>query len=165
MKMIHDNSLGFSLIELVVVLAIAGILLSIVALNFNDWQRKAKIEQAAHEMYANLNELRQQTMTRKGLHTATIDSNKYVFRQLTSAADDGNSATSIILDKSVVYTLADTAETPLSGLVVTFDVLGYSNNTTIVIGPVNSSAAVNCIRVHTARINLGKMNGGTCEFQ
>lgn len=157
---------GFSLVELIVVIAIISILLSIVTLNFNEWQKKNMIERYATMLYTDLNGLRQRAMTRKMAHNVTLDNFKYVFRQFSSAADDGNATSSKILDKSSEYVLTDTTGAPLSNLVISFDIQGYTNNNaTIVIGPVDSLASTNCLRIHTARINIGKMTGGACVFK
>lgn len=151
--------------ELVVVIAIMGTLLSIVAINFNAWQRKAFIERYTSELCTDLNGLRQRAMTRKMTHDATLNGSRYVFRQFTSAADNGNAASSRIFDKTVGVALFDKSGASLN-LLITFDSLGYTNsNTTIVVGSVDSPASINCLSVHTARINIGKMDGGDCVFR
>jgi prepilin-type N-terminal cleavage/methylation domain-containing protein len=50
---------GFSIIELVVVVGIIGLLLSIVSINFGQWQLKSNIERQANEMYMEIAEARQ----------------------------------------------------------------------------------------------------------
>ena len=166
MKSPHSNENGFSLTELIVIMGLISILLSIATINFNQWQNKAFIERDTRELQASLTDLRQKAMTRKLVHTATINAGNYLFKQFTSASDDGNATKDTIQTKVAGIPLSNASGTPWSNLVITFDDRGYtSDNATIVVGPADSFAAVNCLVVSTARINLGKMNGGKCEFQ
>lgn len=159
------NNIGFALTELIVVIALIGIVLAIATLNFKEWQDKARIESNLRELHTDITQLRQRSMTHKIEHNITINGNNYVFRQFSSAADNGLAATSIILNKTFSYNLTDTSGNALNNLILRFDERGYATNVnTIVVGPLTSTAAVNCMRVHNSRTNLGKMNGGTCEF-
>src|SRR5689334_11148706 len=93
---------GFSLVELIVVMALIGIVLSVATMNFSDWQRKSNIERYTQELKTGLTDLRVKAMTRKMQHLAILNSNNYVFKQLSSAADDGNgSAVPVLLNRSI----------------------------------------------------------------
>lgn len=166
MKSSHLREKGFSLTELIVIMGLFGILLSIATLNFSEWQNKSNIERDTRELHASLTDLRQKAMTRKREHRAMLNTGNLIFKQFTSAADNGNGPSSTILTKVVTNHLTNPSGTPISNLVISFDDRGYTtNNATIVVGPPGSTASVNCLRVSAARINLGKMTGGTCEFQ
>jgi len=49
---------GFSLVELIVVVAIIATLLTIATLDFNAWTRRAQIERQTRELFADLNQAR-----------------------------------------------------------------------------------------------------------
>lgn len=155
------NQKGFALVELVVVLVIIGIVVSIASLNFNSMQKKYNIEKVASELFNDISDLRMKAMTRREEHSITLNANEYVLsRGVTEFAR-----------RSVPYVLSNQSMVPFSGTtVIIFDERGFTGGgalfgQTIVIGPANVDASINCIVISNARVNMGKMNGTVCEFK
>ena len=78
---------GFSLIELIVVIGIMGIIMSIVAINFGQWQLKNNIERQANEMYMEIAEARQLALNTRQARSIRFSANSLVFRRYTSDTD------------------------------------------------------------------------------
>lgn len=152
---------GFTLVELIVVMSIIAIVLGVAALNFSSMQKKYYIEKVANDLMADVYDLRMKAMTRKEEHSITLNSNSYVLSR----------GAIPFATRSVESGLADKNMVPFSGAtVITFDERGFTGGgdlfgQTIVVGPVNNEASINCVVISNARINMGKMNGTTCEFK
>ena len=158
--MILGCNRGFSLTELVVVIALIAIMLAMVSLNFSDWTKKYQIEQKTNELTAELNNLRLSAVTTKMPHAAIIDTSSYVFKRYSSDADDGGAVSSTVLSKTTSYSIRKYSGGSLvapSGLNVSFDIGGYSSSgATLMIGPDNNSASFNCVVISTGRVKKGK---------
>lgn len=158
--MLSDRK-GFSLIELIVVIAIAGITLAVVSLNFNQWVRKTDIEKETRELFSDLNEARLQSVYTKKRHSIVFQSaNRYVLKQystLNEAPADGT----VRLTKTTKNSMTKKDGTALTAdLLVLFDTRGFTSNlNTIRFNPIKT-AGFDCILISSARTNLGKMETG-----
>ena len=152
---------GFTLIELIVVMGLIGIMLAVSSLEFSSMQKSFGVERVTRELMSDISEYRVKAMTRKEPHSITLSANEYVFRRNTSQ----------VLKRATPYPLSDQNANPFSGAtVIIFDEQGFTGSgalfgQTIVVGPANSSSSVNCVVISNARVNMGKMNGTTCEFK
>ena len=81
------NSRGLSLVELLVAIAIIGILLSISTLNFNQMSRKSKAESDMRELYSEIKTAQMDSLRTKRRHEVTLNTGGYVIRRFESAAD------------------------------------------------------------------------------
>lgn len=162
---------GFALTELIVVIALIGILLGISSLNFFNWQRKSQIERQTRELFTDINTARTESIYRKTRHRITFQPTSYVFKRY-SSDDEDSAAGTTISSRTVAYQL--TLETGLSiaDYSVEFDSRGFltgenfsSPNLTLRLNPVSSGAAFDCIIIHTVRTNMGKMENGSCNAQ
>lgn len=160
---------GFTLIELIVVLVVMGILLSIAALNFSDWMRKAQIEKQTRELFTDLNFARSESIFRKRRHSIVFDAsaNGYAFRRYSSENEGRATGGGILLfSKGTSYSFSRADGSSVANDIFQFDIRGFAptpNDTgTIRINPMGSGAAFDCIVIATSRINIGKMEGSSC---
>jgi prepilin-type N-terminal cleavage/methylation domain-containing protein len=150
---------GFSLVELIVILAIMGILFTVATLNFNSWLRKSQIEAKTREIYDSLNEARLNSIYQKKPHALVLDTNSVLFKQYSSENEAKfASGTKILRTMNSTYSLTKINGGAFSGEYVMFDSRGYTlpPYLTIYLNPVMSGAMYDCIVVHAARVNMGQ---------
>ena len=141
---------GFSLVELVVVLAIMGTLLAIVSLNWHEMQMKSAVESEIKKIHADLMEVRLQALYGKKARSVVISGQQ--FKVYSSAA---TGSVPPVVTKTLPYAVEWHGGSPL-----TFNAQGLTTDVgSLCIVPTNS-AAVDSIVVSTARINLGKRQTG-----
>ena len=173
---IKSGSSGFSLIELIVTMAIMSIILGIATLNFRSWVVKNNKEAQIREIFVDLNEARTNAFTQKRPYWIVFQPNSYVMKSYTSAtAPVPTNATAVtsgttIKTKNLTYGLTNAGASIVNTPVI-FDTTGITFNWfTIFVNPYNTDpskepATANCIVISTARINMGKINGTACEFK
>ncbi len=152
---------GFSLVELVVILAIMGILFTIATLNFNSWLRKSQVEAKTREIYDSLNEARLNSIYFKKPHAVVFQPNSIQFKQYSSENEAATATgTRILRTETSTYTLSLKDGVVFTGSAadtIRFNIRGYADNVlTIYINPVSSSAIFDCIVVHNVRTNMGQ---------
>jgi len=164
---LRSKQSGFSLIELLTVIAVIAILLSISSLAFNSWQKKADLEAQTREMRADIVDARARSLQQKKEHRITFQPTSYVMKSYSSENEPRTSGTTVI-SKNLRYTLT----LPTSNFFTEYDIRGLMTTNasvppdpTIVVTPLTVDSAVNCIVIASSRINIGKMNGATCEFK
>ena len=159
---------GFALTELIVVIAIIAILLGIAVPNYSQWQRKHYVESQVKEMTSDFSELRLRAMTRKQRHSITVNQSNYTFKsyssddELLAAGTPVPPATAVIPTRTVKKQLKSNSTTYYSGETFEIDprglLVGISG--TIYLDDSNSGAYIDCLTLHTVRINPGKKNSG-----
>ena len=170
---------GFTLIEVLIVIALIGIILAIAVPDYNSTMTKTKIESQTKELHSTIMNARLSAMQNKQPVAILLGPNQYTYNVYTT------------LDYTALYTTPPTClrqvpsnsasfpfelkKKPSSGTTLTtlditsdkiiFDARGFTNNNvTLVVTPVKYSGGDDCIVVHTARTNIGRMeNATTCR--
>lgn len=154
---------GFSLVELMIVIAIIGIGLGAATLNFSQWIKKTNIEKQTRELFGDLNEARLKSIYMKKRHSIVVYTNSYVFKEY-SSENENRFAGKTIYTKNTAYQMTTkTGASVADGPVVEFDIRGFTvvpSNNTFRINPVNSGAAFDCVIISDSRTNLGQMGSG-----
>jgi prepilin-type N-terminal cleavage/methylation domain-containing protein len=167
-----QSQTGFSIVELVTVIAIISILLTIVTLNYNQWQKKSQIERQTRELMADLNMARSESIYRKKQHAIIMsaDAKGYILRRYSSADEKritSTPAAEIVVTKKVNYLFSKENGNSIADSIFQFDITGFTatpaDNDTIRVNPTMSGAAFDCVVVSNSRINIGQMSsGGSC---
>ena len=155
------NNRGFSLMELMIVVAIIGILSAIVSYEFNKTLTKSDIESQTKQMYTDIMAVRLDALYSK--HPRTVAITGTAFRVYSSSFATGSPTSQTTLKFPAVW--------DSGGSQVTFDARGLlisSADRAICIDPssdlaVANPAAQDSIMVSTALISMGKrQSGGPC---
>jgi prepilin-type N-terminal cleavage/methylation domain-containing protein len=138
---------GFSLVELVVVMAIIGILSSIATLAFNRFVAKGKIEGQVRTMSADILKARSEALYQKVPRRVVASGTQFMVY----------SAARVIRSTTLVN--------PVTSATIDFDNRGAATPATSVICVTNNTygAAIDSILVTTVNVQMGrKREGGSC---
>ncbi len=160
------NKLGFTLVELVVIIAIIATLLSISTIAFHDWMLKSRAEAQIRQIVADVNSIRLRAMTTKQRHSIELDADRYVFRSYSSeneSIDDGR----LISDgQQVAFRLMKDSTSFFAGERYEFDQRGMLQDIGDVL-PIfleyDGNANQDCANLRVIRVNGGKKSGDTCD--
>jgi type IV fimbrial biogenesis protein FimT len=177
MRALRKN-FGFSLIEVLVVIAIISVLAGLATLAFNSWNRKVNVEAQVRKMATDISELRIRSLTSKQRHNIVLNKTGYNFQSYTTSGQPKCSGTTpggenvTGMNRTVFYNLKKDASTyyagsceNIGGDTIEIDTQGVvvGSNATIFVEYPGGNASVDCLTIHTVRVNIGKTNGASCD--
>lgn len=142
------NRRGFSLVELLVVMAIMGTLLSIATFGFNQYMRKSQMESQTKQLYGDLMEYRAKALYEKKEWTFKINGSSYGI--YSSTATGVSPVTTTTLKHPVVTGVTK----------ITFNTRGTTNNLGTVCVEAANDATVDAVVIAQTRVQIGKKNAG-----
>ena len=163
---------GFTMIEIVIVMAVAGILLTIATLRFGAWTEKTGIENEIKQMYSDLMEARIRAIGSNRYHFVTLAATQYNIYDDTDSnvgtLETGTDTLIPLQGKGALkypITLSPPANTQIY-----FDQDGLANlasgntppDTVISVLSNTVGAAYDCISITLTKIYMGRMTNGAC---
>ena len=167
------NDRGYSLIELMIVIAILGLLLAILQDSYSRWSRRYRVESEAKSLHSYILDARARAITRYRAHFVITSGAGYSVVEDTTPWPDGNGAydTGAGGDNLVHTGLVAapfTIETAVSGVdaanPLTFGRDGTASGTGYIrIVPGIGSVDYDCVDVAPTRIRVGRFDGTVCQ--
>ncbi len=156
---------GITLIEMAIVMAVAGILLTIATIRFGEWTEKNNIESEIKQMYADLMEARIRAMGSNRFRFVTLAATKYTIYDDTDYNNTLDAADPIV--KQVSKLSNPVTWNPNGNTQITFDQNGLasgliSTGTTIYVQNNPVGAVYDCISITQTKIYMGHMTSGNC---
>lgn len=158
---------GFTLVEILIALAILGIIVVIAVSNFQGMMEKYRVEGETKQMFADLMDARGRAMQRNRASFVRVTGNNYNTYEDTSPAPDGNgsweSADTLVANATATHVIVtdNIAAVPLN---FSFNRNGIASVT----GFIRFSSAAtarpdyDCITIQATRIKMGQINAGNC---
>ena len=171
---------GFTLVEMIIVIAIFGILSAIATIYARDWLDRYAVEGQTQQMYADLMTARVGAMQRNRIFFVTVAANQYAIYEdtysgLTStitpdgdgSLQQGSNQDRLVTQTTTKYSLNCTEPYVAGAGNFIFTQNGLvswasTTNSVIVWASSTASPVTDCISLTTTRILMGKMNGTNC---
>lgn len=156
---------GFSIIEMIIVLAVITILGGIATLNFNRMNRKAEAERQLRYLHADLFSAKIRSVQQSRRHAIIFGPKSYSFVGY-STEDGSEESGTVLASRKLTYNVCKASGKTLTGSRIDFDNRGLSSSMdTIRLAEGGLSESLNCIAVSRGRINIGKMKNDDCIAQ
>ena len=137
---------GFTLVELLIVIALIGIMLSMATFNFSQYTRKSGIVNQTKTLYGDLMEYRLKALYEKKDWTIKISSNSYAIYS--------SSVTTVAPVSSVVLKYPVTSNNATDIIYGSYGLANVSGKTVCVTDP--NDAAVDSLVISQTRVQIGK---------
>jgi type IV fimbrial biogenesis protein FimT len=155
---------GFTLVEILITIAIVGILVVIAVGNFGGLNEKYKVEAETKQLYADLMDARGRAMQRNRMFFVRISATGYATYEDTNTPPNGNG----VWDGATDTRVADVTGTHTITTAGGANAFEFNRNgiASVTLGDIRfSSTAVpdyDCIRIRPTRIKMGQFLGGVC---
>ncbi len=170
MKCVKGADRGMTMIEVLIVVALLGVLYVVLANSYQGWSEKYRVETAAKEMFADLMDARGRAMLTNRAHfvvlsTATSPA-RYLMYEDSNPAPDGNGQ----LESTDTAVRTVTLRYPITVSPTGLAVLNFSRNGILTMNTGDAayirltspvSADYDCITLGPTRIKMGKFDGAT----
>jgi prepilin-type N-terminal cleavage/methylation domain-containing protein len=158
---------GFTLLEIIIVMAILGILLGIAAISGRDWLERYRVEGQTKEMYVDLMNARVNAMQRNRVFFVTLQAaNQYAIYEDTNPSPDGDGDLQPTQDTLVMQKPTRFPLQPHLGLGLTTFSFEKSGLVSLN-GTIRFYSSVDpfsdCIKLFSTRILMGKWNQSTSK--
>lgn len=164
----HDS--GFTLTELIVVMLLAGVLMTIAGMQMSSWAGKARVEEQTKRLYADLLSARKMAMERNRVHFVRLAANSYEIWEDTNPGPDGDGALTIAAPADTRLSQVSTRDTltinlSLGVTTFNFDHRGLISNVGTVRITNTYDAVYDCVVLSTTRIRMGRYDvlASTCR--
>lgn len=150
---------GFSIVELVVVVAIISTLLMVAAFAYVRYNVRYNIERQTKQMYSNLMKARMRAFQENRQIVVVFSNNSYatyIDNDSSGSYTNGDILISDLTDNNLAYTIAATFDE------LVFDVRGLAKRAGHIRIDRDNPAEYDCINVNFTRIDMGKYNGTNC---
>lgn len=164
---------GFTLVEILITLAILGILLTIAVGNFGGLDEKYKVEAETKQLYADLMDARGRAMQRNRVSFVVINAGDYMTYEDTSPAPDGDRALqtgndTFVTSTTVRHGISTDNLVGTANFAFSFDRNGIASvaGTGTILLASQAQPDYDCITVKPTRIKMGQylgtFPGGSC---
>jgi len=144
------NRAGFTLVELLVVIGIISLLLGIGTIQFSRYTLKYDTESQTRKLYGDLLEIRSRALFEKESKALVLSADAYSLYASTDTT--ATPVETVTLKRPITFNG--------SGAEIVFDTRGMLLNSKTICVSEENDAAVDSVVVSTARVQLGKRNGG-----
>jgi prepilin-type N-terminal cleavage/methylation domain-containing protein len=169
-----SNDKGFTLPEILIVIAIISILLGIGFTAYRDMMDRYNVEKQMKEMYVDLMSARIRAMQRNRIHFMTFTSTQYAVYEDTGPAPDGDglltvATDSLVMQKSLMpnFPITYPAAWDINASLLQFNAKGLLDTSVTTTGTVRVTVEKNgeydCIAISEIRNALGKWDGTQCK--
>lgn len=166
--MFEKNNRGITLIELLIVIAIIGVLLVALGFSFQGWMGGYKVESQVKEMHGDLMNAMANAMNRNRSYFVSWSTIRYTIYEDTNPAPDGNGNLETASDRQVMQKNLN-ANYPIvwttNGSPTSFTPRGFISGIRTVRVPNSSGSDYDCVVISRSRINSGlwtTADGGDC---
>ncbi|HOE23133.1 MAG TPA: GspH/FimT family pseudopilin [Smithellaceae bacterium] len=144
---------GFTMLEIMIVIAIIGIMLGVAAPNFMDYMKSRRLSGAAMQMYVDLMNARQQAVTQNKWVSLRLE-NSHQYKIFTDSNKNGAIDTGeSVIDRDIHPDFADVTFTTSAGTIFAFYPNGTAASKTLTLSGSTGSKSITISTAGRVKIN------------